>query len=74
MLGKELPYKLDSDLDVDRYESERAFLDEIEDFVSKRAVDLARVREHLGMTAGNSDDGRVDLVVTQQSKYHYAHS
>lgn len=56
----ELPYKLRELVEVDQLESQRDFLDEIEEFLGQKADDLARVREHLGMQGGKKNDKKTD--------------
>lgn len=54
LTGEELDYILpgDDELEVDQFESNRRFLDDIEEFLKIKAEALGRVRNHLGLPLG----------------------
>lgn len=68
LMNEELPYDDETDVGIDQHESNREFLQTIEEFISVKAENLAHARDHVGMMPARQDDDRVDWDVCDDLK------
>lgn len=75
LLGEDLEYLDRSIAAIDDKESARDFLQTIEDFMSRKAHELAAVRKRLGLPEGIQKTHRARSSLSQaESKFQYASS